>query len=92
MADTRKFTPLGDPCRHYWMVQRMARATDADLVAAQEAGALPQEDWAHMVERCRRCRWVEGCQRWLDGGNTAQIPPVGCLNRSKIYQLKQEVS
>jgi hypothetical protein len=81
--------PLGDPITHFWNVQRMARATGTDLVAAHDTGALSSEDWAGMVTRCRGCEWAEGCQEWLpehtDG--TAKAPK-GCVNRRIFDALK----
>ena len=39
MADGTAFPPvLGDEVEHYWLVQRMAKATGVDLVQAMDAG------------------------------------------------------
>lgn len=48
---------LGDPRRHYWLLQRMARTAGVDLVAAYDQGRICPQDWAEMVMACRRCRW-----------------------------------
>jgi len=83
-------TPLGDPRRHYWLVQGMARATGVDLVRAFEAGRLDQADWAETVERCRACGWSGGCRAWLAAGRTASVPPRRCCNRARIAMLRVE--
>lgn len=84
--------PLGDPKTHFWKVQDMAKATDTNLVEAFEAGKMTSEEWAGMVERCRSCQWVEGCERWLsrheDGGAE---PPVDCVNHKRFEALKSEL-
>lgn len=92
-ADHRAFAPLGAERRHYWMVMRMADASDIDLVAAVRAGALTQADWAAMVLRCRSCACVESCQRWLDdptAGGAQRTVPEGCLNRAHLAALKTQ--
>lgn len=80
---------LGDETEHYWLVQRMARAAGVDLVAATEAGALSQEDWAGIVTRCRSCQWSEGCQSWLSQPVDEERPfPESCINRKRLAALK----
>lgn len=80
---------LGNEVDHLWLVQRMAKTAQVDLVAAYEAGELTQEDWAAMVERCRGCAWTEGCQDWLSiPDQSAEIPPEGCLNRARMAALR----
>ncbi len=83
--------PLGDVTVHYWRVIRMARATGTDLVAATSDGALTQQAWADMVQRCRACPWADGCGRWLD--QAAQPPrdtPRTCVNRRHFAMLHQQ--
>ena len=80
--------PLGDPVRHYWLAQSMAKATGVDLVAAMEQGLLGQDGWAEAVERCRGCGWTEGCDVWL----SAQVPggadvPEACENADLFARL-----
>ena len=86
-------TSLGDSRAHYWLAQRMARATGTNLVKASQSTELNQDAWAGMVAACRGCDWVEGCQRWLgqpraDGMSLAHVAPVGCVNRDKFLNLK----
>ena len=82
--------PLGDPRAHYWRVIGMAQATGVDLVGAFETERLSSETWAHMVNRCRACSCVAGCDRWLAAGNTACVPPRGCENRERFGLLRVE--
>ncbi|MBN8185351.1 MAG: hypothetical protein GYB50_05240 [Rhodobacteraceae bacterium] len=90
MFDTRPHQPLGDPQEHYWLVQRMAQANGTDLVLATDAGILTQEDWAGMVQRCRGCKWTDGCQRWLDRPEDAlRDTPEDCVNRAHFAALKE---
>ncbi len=89
--------PLGARTHHFWLAQRMAAATGADLVAATQQAALSQSDWADMVERCRGCAWGTQCARWLEHPQHAACDraPSPCVNRKKFNDLKvvlQEVS
>lgn len=87
--DGTRTRPLGDESEHYWLVQRMAKATGVDLVAAAQAGLLTQEDWAGIVTSCRRCQWTEGCGRWLDQPAEEQRAlPGPCLNRKRLTEIK----
>ena len=84
--------PLGNPIKHFWLVQDMARAAGVDLAAARRDGRLSVEDWSAMVTRCRGCQWTGGCQHWLDAqaaGKDAQVPPA-CANRAVFDQLLRE--
>ncbi|MDO6584802.1 DUF6455 family protein [Salipiger sp. 1_MG-2023] len=87
--DTRRPRPLGARTDHYWLVQRMARANGTDLAAASDDGHLTQEQWAAMIERCRGCAWVQGCQRWLDQPEQAlRDTPANCGNRAHFADLR----
>jgi hypothetical protein len=67
----------------------MAKTCGVDLAAAVEAGDLDQQEWAGMVTRCRGCAWAEGCHAWLDEvDQAADVPPVPCLNRGRMAELK----
>ena len=82
--------PLGDKKRHFWLAQRMAKTTGADLVSAHKAGALPQSEWAQMVQNCRSCGWTEGCERWLRANETSQVVPEDCVNCDRLAELQQQ--
>ncbi len=83
---------LGDETKHYWLIQRMARATGVDLVEATNAGVLKQEEWAEIVTRCRSCQWSEGCQRWIGAPVDEERPfPEPCINRNRLAALKTEL-
>ncbi|MDJ0860307.1 MAG: DUF6455 family protein [Dinoroseobacter sp.] len=80
---------LGNEVDHIWLVQRMAKTAQVDLVAAYEAGDLTQEDWAAMIESCRGCGWAEGCGEWLSvPDQSAEVPPESCLNRARMAALR----
>lgn len=81
---------LGDPRRHYWLVQGMARAVGVDLARAFEDGRIDRRDWAETVERCRACDWVDGCRAWLAAGGAAHVPPGPCRNRARFALLRLE--
>ncbi|WP_319825648.1 DUF6455 family protein [Thalassovita sp.] len=80
--------PLGDMKRHFWLAQRMAKVTGTDLVGAQQAGDLPQADWADMVETCRECDWTDGCVRWLQQNQTAEQVPTSCPNCGRMMDIR----
>jgi len=81
--------PLGDPVKHFWKVQQMAKATGVDLVEARAEGKLPDAAWADTVTNCRGCDWVEGCERFLDQAEDGQAtPPSGCVNQKPFEALK----
>jgi len=82
--------PLGDPRDHYWLVQGMARAIGVDIVGAFEAGHLDHEEWAEIVECCRRCDWSAGCRDWLASAPAASCPPPECCNRARLALLRLE--
>ena len=81
--------PLGDETEHYWLAQRMARATGTDLVGAMAENDLTQEDWAAMVQACRGCQWTCGCKDWLDSPSApaARPVPVTCVNHKRFEAL-----
>ncbi len=82
---------LGNPIKHFWLVQDMARAAGVDLVEARREGRLSVEGWSAMVTRCRGCQWTEGCQHWLEAQETgvaAQVPPA-CANRAVFDTLRE---
>ena len=82
--------PLGDTNSHFWLVQRMAQATQTDLVAAMERAELSNTDWAEMVQSCRGCDWTKGCQRWLaqQGEQAEEAAPEPCRNRARFLRLQ----
>ncbi len=85
----RRPAPLGDEVAHYWLAQRMARATGTDLVGATADGKLTQEEWSEMVLRCRGCQWTNGCQSWLEdlSAEGERAPPVTCVNHKRFEAL-----
>ncbi|WP_425101588.1 DUF6455 family protein [Tropicibacter sp. S64] len=88
-AESRPFRPLGSERKHYWLVQRMAKATGVDLVEAMAGQSLTSEDWARMVTHCRGCEWVQGCRHWLDAAeDTPRACPDGCANKARFADLK----
>ena len=82
--------PLGPAKRHYWLLQDMAKATKIDLVRAFDRGVIDNADWATLVTACRGCDWAGGCQRWLQNGDGAEVPPKPCRNRARLAALKIE--
>ncbi|WP_305967943.1 MULTISPECIES: DUF6455 family protein [unclassified Mameliella] len=88
-APTRP-TVLGDETEHYWLVQRMAKATGVDLVGATDAGLLSQEDWAGIVTCCRGCGWSQRCDQWLNKPvDDTRSFPGNCLNRKRLAALQE---
>lgn len=83
---------MGDQTRHYWLVQRMAKATGVDLVAAMRDGALTQDDWAGIITCCRGCAWTEGCTEWLDKPiDDTRAFPQACINRKRLAGLQAKL-
>lgn len=90
-TDTMRWRPLGNTGVHYWLVQRMAKRCGADMVQAEDAGDLSQEDWVGLVQKCRGCTWTDGCERWLarlDEDGSVE-PPVECLNADLLKALSE---
>ncbi len=83
---------LGKLMTHFRQVGRMAKATDTDLVGAARAGDLAQEDWADMVQTCRRCQWAGRCDGWLETHDHADHAPGTCLNRERFDLLKAKAA
>lgn len=90
-AGSVAWRPLGDATEHYWLVQRMAKTCGVDPAAAAERGDLSAERWADMVNRCRSCDWVGGCQRWLDrqDSDSDATPPTTCVNAERLRALAE---
>lgn len=81
--------PLGDPRRHFWLAQSMAKATGVDLTAAMQEGRIAQEDWADLITRCRGCAWAEDCADWLDTlQDGAAEAPAACVNADVLARLR----
>lgn len=83
--------PLGDTGVHYWLLKRMAKTCDIDVVEAVDAGNLDTESWADMVQSCRSCQWVDGCTRWLDtqSRSDGSQPPADCVNANLLRRLAE---
>lgn len=89
MEQTPRIRPLGEENAHFWLVQRMAKATGVDLVAAWERDLLDSQDWAAIVGRCRGCQWAEGCGHWLDhSGDVPRDVPDTCLNNTRLERIR----
>ena len=83
---------LGSETKHFWLVQRMAKATGVDLVGAADADVLSQHDWADIVTHCRGCDWAAGCGKWLNTPKESiQDLPDTCVNRSRLAGIKTEL-
>ncbi len=85
--------PLGNLMRHLRRVTGMARRTGVDIVEAHRDGRLDQDEWAKMVQTCRRCRWSGECRAWLNDparSENDEAPPSQCLNRVRFGALKAE--
>lgn len=81
--------PLGPEIEHYWLVQRMAKQTGVDLVAAMQAGIIDQTQWAGIVTHCRSCDWAEGCHQWLDTAEAEDTElPKPCVNRDTLAGIQ----
>jgi len=80
--------PLGDAVTHFWLVQDMARAQGADLVAARRSGALSLDDWSALLTRCRSCEHVQPCKAFLKGNRSKEEQALaGCENRQLFAEL-----
>lgn len=84
---------LGDERRHYWLAVGMADVSGADLQRALEDGRISHADWADLVQRCRGCTWVEGCDCWLKAqGAGAAVVPRACPNCETFDSVLAEQS
>lgn len=87
----RPFTRIS---RHADLVNRMSKATGADLSAAIWAGNLRAETLRDAILRCAGCTSASECERWLEdraamAGTTA--PPLYCRNRALLVGLTDRV-
>ena len=81
--------PLAPEKKALRRVLAMADATGTDLVRAYEDGRLSQDDWAKTINRCRGCRWADGCDQWLESGDGAARPvPEACRNAAGFRALQ----
>lgn len=78
--------PLGEPRRHFWLVQKMAQKQGVDLTGAMARGDLDQADWAGMVTRCRGCTGAEACAQMPEQGGSGELPEY-CRNRERFRIL-----
>ncbi|MEM7487857.1 MAG: DUF6455 family protein [Pseudomonadota bacterium] len=83
--------PMGDVRTHLTLFRTMAAETGADPVRAFDEGRLDPVCWAEAVNRCRDCRWVEGCRRWLAvPADRPRAVPSGCANGAMLTGLRAE--
>ena len=82
-------TLLGRMIDHIWLVKRMARAINLDMVTAYDEGSLSQEDWAEIVRTCQGCTWAPRCDAWLDKNGGRDCAPKTCLNRARFEELRR---
>jgi hypothetical protein len=80
---------MGETREHLMLLRTMAAETGADTVAAFEDGTLTSEDWSAALTRCRDCRWVEGCHRFLETPADRPRPvPRPCANADMLADLR----
>ncbi|PWJ22486.1 DUF6455 family protein [Jannaschia seohaensis] len=80
--------PMGDTRTHLMLFRTMAAQTGADTLRAFEEGTLDADGWVDAVERCRDCRWVEGCQRFLARpAEGRKAVPQDCANADLLREI-----
>ncbi|OSQ44946.1 DUF6455 family protein [Marivita geojedonensis] len=86
-----RWRPLGDTGVHFWLVQRMAKTCGVNTAQAAREGDIVEQEWVDMVQRCRSCQWVNGCERWLDRTDidSSATPPADCLNADLLHLLSK---
>lgn len=81
---------LGDPERHFWLVRSVARVMGLSLGAVVARGHLDRDGYRALVNRCRTCDLVAGCERWLAGAaEEGEASPPGCLVAPELERLKR---
>ncbi len=81
---------LGDPDRHFWLVRSVARVMDLSLGAVVARGHLDRDGYRALVNRCRTCDVVGGCEIWLAGvAEAGEASPQGCLVAPELVRLKR---
>lgn len=80
--------PLGNTMDHYWRVIDMANTVGVDLAKQREDGVLTDALWADMVQQCRKCQWLGGCQKFLDTSEGVQTAPFDCMNADRFEAFK----
>jgi hypothetical protein len=86
-ADLRPH-PLGDVRTHLTLLRTMAEETGADTVMAFDRGELTNEGWCEAVNRCRDCKWVDGCRSWLaEPADRPRDVPSQCANAALMDRL-----
>lgn len=82
-------TALGDPGRHFALLNGMARAAGANLSDALRCGALDGSSFAGMMTGCRACAGADACQAFLGAaaeGADRSIPDW-CVNAAILGAL-----
>ncbi|WP_372887229.1 DUF6455 family protein [Shimia sp.] len=77
--------PLGDPERHFWMTRSVARAMGVSLGEAMASGSLSPKEYADMVTRCRRCRFVDTCEAWLAHNSLDATAAPDCCQHADLF-------
>ncbi|KDB02366.1 hypothetical protein U879_17695 [Defluviimonas sp. 20V17] len=80
--------------RHADLVNRMAKATGADLAAAIWGGDLRAETLREAVLRCAGCAHARDCEQWLQTRAALAgrvTPPHYCRNRALLIGLAEGV-
>lgn len=81
---------LGDPNRHYWLMQRMLKRTGTDALTPFAEGELTQQDWAALVQTCRGCDNAQGCRTWLGAlAPATRDAPAFCANAERFAALRK---
>ncbi|TFL19125.1 DUF6455 family protein [Jannaschia formosa] len=80
--------PMGDVRKHLVLLRTMAAQTGADTVRAFDDGTLDPQGWSEAVNRCRDCRWVEGCRRFLaEPYEGRREIPGACANAPLLREI-----
>ncbi|MEL6958529.1 MAG: DUF6455 family protein [Pseudomonadota bacterium] len=79
--------PLGQTKRHVLLVNGMAKAVGVDLSSASDDGALTQDAYADMVNRCRGCAAPGACETLLRSPDGTDRTPSYCRNADILARL-----
>ena len=81
---------MGDPGVHFWITRAVGRAMGVNFSEAMAEGRLNPSDYAEMVNTCRACALVGGCQHWLATAGAVQSGRAyeGCPNAALLERLQ----
>lgn len=82
--------PPGDPTRHFWLTQGVARALGLRFTEAILSGRITENGFAELVAACCHCPHGDACIEWLGrNGARSRVAPRFCRNGTALEALSR---